>query len=241
MMGVGGKRPSSTQQQRRVGRKAFTLIELLVAVSIFSGVVILTLGAFARSADSSIRSSAVRERTKEARTVVDRIGNDTRYLYTKETFNAGASECTTTPKTALGYMFSNGCLAMLLQYPGSADDELVFHRYARVITGNRESVHLEEANACQITGGNIVCSDPDRSSSTFNDIMSLGFSIVDETDPYYSSKQLFSGITPFDAQAQNVSPILTVRVVIKPTNITNDCDVAKNECYTIESSFVPGG
>lgn len=212
--------------------KGFTLIELLVSVAIFSGVVILTLAAFARSADSSIRSSAVRERTEAARTIVDRIGNDLQYTYTDQPFTAGPTECSATGLDAYGLNFSDSCIFMLLRYPGFAIDEIVLHKYERTSVDGKLSIYLEEATGCEVINKAIIC-DPARSGQS-SDVISDKFSVVDE-------QPNFSGISPAMAmQGAGTTPIINVAVTVKPTSFTGACSTGPTSCYTIKTSFVPG-
>lgn len=225
----------------------FTLVELLVSVAIFSGIVILALGAFARSADSSLRSSAVRERTEAARTIIDRISGDARYVYTAEPFTAGANECANNAQTAMGAFFTDDCLAMVLLSPGAnPDGGLVFKRYLRQIrSANQESVFLEEARDCDIVGGTDVnpgaLSCPDRTFIT-SEIISDKFAIVDGADPVYQTpnRPLFSGLSPQEALANNVTPVLELHVVVRPTLFSQECSESPGSCYAIRTSFVPG-
>ena len=228
-------------------RKGFTLIELLVAVSIFSGIIVLTLGAFARSANSSLKSSAIRERTEAARTIVDRIGNDIQYLYVDQNFMAGTNECnnSTTPAQARGlYLNENDCLFLVLQYPDSA--ELAIKRYLRSdrLIGSvvYDTLSLEEARHCQINTANlIVCSDRDTSNQ--GTVINEKYLLASENEPSYLSEPLFSGITPFEAINQNplTTAILRLNVIVKAADAANiACELDSSHCYTIKTSFVVG-
>lgn len=221
--------------------KGFTLIELLVSVAIFSGVIILALGAFARSADSSIKSSAIRDRTEAARTIVDRIGNDIQYIYTgsnnDKEFYASPKECgDSSSPLALGLYFRDtpqsktDCLALLLQYPGKSDSELVLRVYKDF---DSTSVGLVEFSGCSIAP------DPDKTLSCEGDtgqqqsnLISDRFVVVDQS--------IFSGINPLTARDSQTTPILRIEVTVKPVNSGVCSDSPPSPCYTIKSSFVPG-
>jgi prepilin-type N-terminal cleavage/methylation domain-containing protein len=219
---------------RKAKSRAFTLVELLVAVAIFSGVVVLTLGAFARSADSSIRSSAVRERTEAARSIVDRIGNDLRYTYTDKPFASGPTECSATGLDAYGLNFNDDCLIVLLRYPGESATRLVLHKYERKSVNGKVSVYLEEADGCRVTNApvkEIIC-DPERSGQE-SDVISDKF-IVDDEEP------LFSGVSPASAMLGNITALINVSVTVKAVG-TGSCTVMPGSCYSINTSFVPNG
>lgn len=220
-------------------RKGFTLIELLVSVSIFSGVVILALGAFAHSADSSIKSTAVRERTEAARTIVDRIGADIQYIYVGDSnddgvFMAENRECGRdgpNPPDALGFHYGDKCLAMLLQYPGMTKNELVLRVYKDFVGTAGPSIGLVEYPECSIADRVLTCDGTGRQPSN---LISDKFVVVNSS--------FFSGITPITAKADKTTPILRVEVTVKPVN-SGTCPnpgERPNPCYTIKTSFVPG-
>lgn len=223
------KKRASVFTRQKVSKPAFTLIELLVSVAIFSGVVVLALGAFAHSANSSIKSTAVREKTEAARTVVDRIGNDIQYIYTGNPFTTGNLDCESGVAGSIGLHFSGNCLVMILQYPGASDTELVLKRYIKTTLGDKETVFLEEANNCNVTTGAIEC-DPIRSGG-LNDLISDKF--------VAEGSVVFSGITPKKANQDNTTPLLKVGVTVRPIS-SNSCSDVPNPCYTIKTSFVPG-
>ncbi|HUD21136.1 MAG TPA: type II secretion system protein [Candidatus Saccharimonadales bacterium] len=80
-------------------KKGFTLIELLVAVTIFSGLIILAIGAFARSAISAEKTDALRSKTEAARAVMDQVSNDFRYVYANNyTIDSSANSLSLTIK-----------------------------------------------------------------------------------------------------------------------------------------------
>jgi prepilin-type N-terminal cleavage/methylation domain-containing protein len=231
---------------RSNSRRAFTLIELLVAVAIFSGIIVLALGAFARSANSSIKSSAIRERTEAARTVVDRIGNDIQYLYTDQPFQAGINECnnSTGPVQARGFFFDESdCLFMVLQYPDSA--QLAIKRYGRLDRAVGSAVYdtlfLEEARECQINAGLLSCGD--RNVSRLGTVISEKFLLAGESEPVYLAEPLFAGIMPEEAATANpvTTAILRVNVVVKAAiDGSLACQLDSSHCYTIKTSFVAG-
>lgn len=219
-------------------RKSFTLIELLVSVAIFSGVVVLALGAFAHSANSSLKSTAVRERTEAARTIVDRIGADIQYIYVGGSNNDGVflaknRECgdELLPPDALGFHYGNSCLAMLLQYPGMTENELVLRVYKDFSGLSGPSIGLVEYPECNI---NIVdrvltCDGTERQPSN---LISDKFVVVNST--------FFSGISPITAKVDKTTPILRVEVTVKPVGSPSNCTNVHIDCYTIKTSFVPG-
>jgi len=211
--------------------KGFTLIELLVAVSIFSGVVVLTLGAFARSADSSVRSGAVREKTEAARSVVDRIGSDAEYIFSDREFNSTAETCAALGQRQHGYSFSDSCLFLVLKYPGTDErDELVTHRYRQ--SGNE--ILFQEESGCSISQTTYEISCDETASSESN---LLGQKYIFDADTTF-----IGGLLSSTAQTNNEQPRIDVTVAIKPNDTVNQnssCVSGNNtECYTIRTSFV---
>ncbi|MEX1052200.1 MAG: type II secretion system protein [Patescibacteria group bacterium] len=240
----------------RKKRGGFTLIELLVAVSIFSGIIVLTLGAFARSANSSLKSSAVRERTEAARTVVDRIGNDTQYLYVASDFNAAINQChsSTTAVAARGLYFSDDCLFMVLKYPDVAG--LVTKRYARADRAIGPIIYntleLTEARGCAVPdpGATIDFATCNPAQTGQGVVIGDKYLLASGSEPAYSaSNQLFSGITPLAAANQNpaTTAILRLNVIVKGVDVANqpcvtdpNTNLTSSHCYTIKTSFVVG-
>lgn len=235
-VGTGGKAKSKAFTLiRRKGLnpragKGFTLIELLVAVSIFSGVVVLTLGAFARSADSSVRSGLVREKTEAARSVVDRIGSDVEYIFPDREFNSTAETCAALGQRQFGYSFSDSCLFLVLKYPGTSNSQLVTHRYRQ--SGNE--ILFQEESGCSISQSSyeITC---DNTASTESNL--LGQKYIFDADTAF-----IGGILSSVAQVNNEQPRIDVTVAIKPNdqvNLNSSCVGGGNaECYTIRTSFV---
>jgi len=212
--------------------KAFTLIELLVAVSIFSGVVVLTLGAFARSSDSTIRSNIVREKTEAARSVVDRIGSDFEYIYGDTEFFPNANDnCTEADDNQFGYIFTETCLFLVLRYPYTQTNELVAHRYRTF----EDKVLLAEWSGCQIVSQVLTCSSNPNTESSL-----LGDKYIFDDDTVF-----FGGLLSSEAVFANEQPRIDVTVTIKPDDIENrgySCVSATTpnpNCYTIRTSFVP--
>ena len=222
-------------------RRAFTLLELLVSVAIFSGVIILSLGAFAHSANSSLKSTAVREKTEAARTIVDRIGADIKYVYTGENndsdFNVTPRECGNVQGVlALGLHYTSSCLAMLLQYPGVDENDLTLKVYKDFIgTSGEPSIGLVEYSECEIDdlNKNLNCIGTGGPSNLISDRFMVDNLLI------------FSGMTPIearDAMPDQKTPILGVEVTVKPVN-SGTCPnpgERPNPCYTIKTSFVPG-
>jgi len=208
------------------GKKAFTLIELLIAVSIFSGIVVLALGAFARSANSSLKSAQIRERTEAARTLVDRISNDLQYVYLDENFTAGTQECATSGIQAKGLYFNSGCLFMLIKLP--TETNLIAKKYS--VTSS--ALELSETRDCTLNSGAITC--PNGTYTVPSKISSDKFKLQDTVS-------LFLGINPYSAELNNTTPIVRVSVTVSEVGFAGNCSNEPSQCYTIKSSFVPGG
>ena len=117
-------------------KEGFTLLELLVAVTIFSGLMIVVLGSFSRSAFSLAGVNSLRQRSQAARGVVDTIGNDWQFLYLQ---NSDRSQSVNFIDNDAGFQniqyrgFSlstdNNRLLLLLKYPDQSTTELVRRVY----------------------------------------------------------------------------------------------------------------
>jgi type II secretory pathway pseudopilin PulG len=222
-------------------RKSFTLLELLVAVAIFSGLAILTLGIFARSAASSLKSGETRRRTEVARSVIDRITNDLRYVYLNEqiTNEQGQGNCVQAGGEFVGYDFSDSCLKIVLKYPRSTD--YVYKVFNIEPTGD---ITLKEHRGCTVrTQGNsrvLSCAE----SSPAVSILSNGYKV--ETG--LIGIPFFSGSNPKDASAPTPptvphSPFIRLSFTFKPIDITAICTSAevRAKCYSVSTTITTGG
>jgi len=220
-------------------RPGFTLLEMLVAVTIFSGIVILALGTFARSISSSAKVAVQREKTEALRSVVDQISSDLRYTYNGNVAISGG---------AVPYTIANGVyqrntneLELIIQYPGATTAQLV-HRLYRYEqnqvsyngqTVTRISLYLREARACNAASG---CSD--ISAAAESDLVSSKYSLI-ELSPSLSFQ-----ITP---KSSAVTGLVKIKMAIKPTEATNvttlaSCSTATvGVCYNLETAVVSGG
>ena len=220
-------------------RPGFTLLEMLVAVTIFSGIVILALGAFARSISASAKVAVQREKTEAVRSVVDQVSNDLHYTYNGNvTISGGAS-----PYTIVNGVYQRNTdeLELILQYPGSTSAQLVhrLYRYEQsqvTINGQsvtRVSLYLREARSCNASAG---CSDITALSG--NDMVASKYSLIE------MSPSLGFEIVPKTATAKG---LVRIKMAIKPaesTNITTlaSCSTAAvGVCYNLETAVESGG
>lgn len=218
--------------------KGFTLLELLVAVAIFSGLAVLTLGIFARSAASSIKSGVSRQRTEAARNIVDRVSNDLRYVYLNQTvtnaYTLSGGDCASSdPLIGFGFNSSSDCIVMVLKYPRASTNPYVWKMYRIVPDG---TVKVSERRDCSInTSGVISCP------------AAINGNILAATDNYKAeySPTVFTGITPYAgsiATPDKITPILRLKLTVKPSDIDGPCTdpLNKPKCYSISTAITTG-
>ncbi|MEX2361956.1 MAG: hypothetical protein WD544_02145, partial [Patescibacteria group bacterium] len=188
---------------------------------------------FARSADSSFRSTAVRERTEAARTIIYRSSNDLHYVYLDKPFISTTNDCSN-GATSLGINFAPSCVTLLLKYPEASNSELVLRKYILATVDGRTALKLEEAKDCSIGAQPqlLITCNPNR-TGILSDIISDKFSVDDAP--------IFGGVDPYTASQTNVAPLLSIDLTIKPTQFSGPCSTDPASCYSINSSFVPGG
>ena len=232
-------------------KDGFTLLELLVAVTIFSGLMIVVLGSFSRSAFSLAGVNSLRQRSQAARGVVDTIGNDWQFLYLQ---NSDRSQSVNFIDNDAGFQniqyrgFSlstdNNRLLLLLKYPDQSTTELVRRVYELKEIGARSSVSVTEGRRCQINNQSqlIECQDLGPSSDLFPD--DLAIDLV--SDP--TARSQFTGLLVNDASGLNPSQTgyLQVRLTVEPTELATlqpqpTCQEAPpGSCYTVSTTLNAG-
>jgi prepilin-type N-terminal cleavage/methylation domain-containing protein len=221
-------------------RPGFTLIELLIAIVIFSGVMILSIATFARSATSSYKVSAVREKTEAARRLVDQISNDFQYIYAPQTGGLYSNDdCTTPPAHAniKGYCLlgtSDG-IDMLLRYPG--DTDLTRKRYKIDSTGSRSTLVVSEMRGCNInnpiTGGAGSCPTGQlQNSQNTRDALDSKFAL-----DYTASSPVFSGASVLGSERG----YLKIDLTVKPLGSTTCTNLSGDSCYRLKTTVTAGG
>jgi prepilin-type N-terminal cleavage/methylation domain-containing protein len=100
-------------------KPGFTLLEMLISVAIFSGLVILILAVFVRTASSQARVSVLREKSEAARSAIGRITNDFQYLYLEKSITLGDGDNNEINRTFKGFFLptTNFDLAMIRNIP----------------------------------------------------------------------------------------------------------------------------
>lgn len=219
---------SKIKDQKLKRQAGFTLLELLIAVTIFSGMIILAFGAFARSASTAAQSNSVRERTEAARSVVDQISTDFRYLAETES----PAGCPSVPNDPPNGVWKGFCLDaaaqglnsvhLLLQYPN--ESSYVGKTYFVTNSDNNFALKVAEKRGC----------------FTVNDCPPL----IENAKTILSSNYLLDNQDVFSGQAQ--TPIqggfLRLKLAIKPAAVTSRCDdLELGACYELSTTLVPGG
>jgi prepilin-type N-terminal cleavage/methylation domain-containing protein len=223
-------------------QRGFTLLEILIAVTIFSGIIILAMGAFARSADSSVRSSAVRQKSEAARSIVDQVSNDFRYLYTDTSLivNQDASRADgcylpggSVSTSIKGFRINSllNCVEMILHYPRSTN--LVKKVYKQENLGGHLTLTLQEQRDCTNNGGILACPEP----SSPQDLLSEKFVLNQDATIFSGNDFLASESGPVVT-----SPFLEMAVSIKRADsAAQSCSEDVSLCYTITTTVTTGG
>lgn len=238
----------------RIKRSGFTLIELLVAITIFSGVMILSLGAFARSASSAFKVSATREKTEAARRIVDQISNDFQYIYIPQSDSNNqiigqfSDDCAAKIK---GFCFTTGeganpsSAELLLQYPG--DTKFVKKVYKFMARSTSQSIFVAEQRDCEFDYSGAITNTPKAltnclTAGTLKDMLDDKKYAIDAV----SLISVFDGLTVL-AGAARIPPqkgYLKINLKIKPVNNTPDfctSNPSGDSCYQLKTTLTPGG
>lgn len=226
-------------------RRGFTLIELLVSVAIFAGLVVIMMATFARSTNALTATSGLREKSQIARSTIDSIGNDFRYLYLKNdqgtptAFRWGNDG---TNGQADHYGFAVNSIGdeayLLLRYPGDA--KFTFKHYTIGSFGSppRSTLTLEEGRNCQLDAGTrqVVTNQNGNCTPATSDLLSSKW-ILDTIGSKRSSF-IETAITPTKAG------LLTIGLTILSKDFAQlSCDnssMPAGECYQTRTSFTQG-
>lgn len=210
-------------------RSGFTLIELLVSVTIFSGLVILAIGAFARSAISAEKTDALREKTSAARSIVDQIGNDFRYIYTDPSTQKEAIE-----------LFDGGTKAiMVIKYP---DNSFAKREYYYNSGDSPASVTFGELRCSNFD----TCNDPNNTPTSYSNILSEKYRILPPTPekPLFDAAYTQAKTSTTDA----IKGYLSIDLSIVPASSSvemidgtdHGCSTEPGDCYQLQTTFTSG-
>lgn len=218
----------------RTSRKpGYTLLEMLIAVTIFSGLLILILGTFARSASSSARVSILREKSEVARSVMSQITNEFRYVY----FDANFQENPTTPLER-GYYFKSGGsgLVMVLRFPGSNTDQLVRKEYSLVTDGSSARLMAMENRGCRLNGSVLNC----ETGAGRANLDVLPSSYVLNHDPI--NQPVFSGREPEPTVVNAPTGFLKLQLAVKNKDYSQTlCSALPvGTCFKVETILAAG-
>lgn len=222
-------------------RGGYTLLELLISILIFSGIIILALAAFARSAASSTKSNAVRDQVQAARLVIDKFTTDLHYIDTTDPATSYFSTCGAAGKasyTGLRLSPTVGCdeTELLIKYPGATGaGDLVWRLYVAQTVNNRPSIYLYEQRGCSVAGSAVTCGG---TMSGPSDLLSSNYSV----DGVGGVNPTFSGVDVNAANLAKVSPYVKVNFTIKPASaVAQTCaQLSPGDCYTLSTTVIPG-
>lgn len=203
----------------RTKKPGYTLLELLISIAIFSGIMILAIGAFSRSASSSAKSNIVRAKSEAARTVIDQISSDFRYV----TPDAAPYGCA---PTQIGFCVNPAAFAsvpssvsMLLKYP----DQSTYVMKTYFVSSTNPTVRVIENRDCTLANLS-VCQALIANARTF---LNPDYLLANSTDVFVG--QSTAAKTGF----------LKINLNIKPKSAANCNEVGT--CYQLTTTLVPGG
>lgn len=209
--------------------RAFTLIEILVSIAIFSGLMVVSIAIFARSATSSTQANAVREQTQVARSVIDQIANDMRYV--DRTKSLVDLDCEVIP---VGSAWTGFCpvislpdsLRLVIKYPGQSLHTIKTYYLTSSDTPDTYQLLVTEKRDCDLTVP-ASCLPTQAGQS----VLTSGYSLE-----YPVSESLF------DAQPKrgSSSAFAKLSVTVKPSSVEKCADDA-GSCYQLTTTLVPGG
>ncbi len=218
----------------------YTLLELMVSVLIFSGIIVLAIAAFARSANSSLKSNTVRNQVQAARAVIDQLTNDLHYIDMTDQATSFHSSCGANATQFIGVRLSPNLSCdeaeLLIKYPGATGtNDLVWRLYAAQTLNSRPSVYVYELRGCSVASKIISCPGV---VGTPSDLLSSGY----VADGLGGSTPVFSGADVLTANNSLVSPYVQIKFNLKPAaNLAQTCSVlAPGACYTLNTTVIPG-
>jgi len=233
-------------------KKGFSLIELLVAITIFSGVMVLSLGAFARSATSAYKVSASREKTETARRIVDQISNDFQYIYTPQpmtsdvnigTYTSIESSCGD-PAVIKGFCVNNNKIELLLRFPSEITYVRKVYRYSQ-IDGADWKLSATEQRGCtfHLSGG---ATQPSRQLKNCTPDIPTERIMLDITKHVLAEQTtVFSGLSVVDpiGGIPNVQrAFLQINLQVKPAGPAATCaSLTGDSCYQLKTTLTAGG
>lgn len=216
-----------------MARKAgFSLLEMLIAVTIFSGLIILVVATFARSAGSSARVTVLREKTAAAQQVVDQLTTDFRFIYTAKSFKDHSNA----NPVSRGYYFADNRdrLVLLLKFPGSTEEDLVRKEYWVNGSGASADLQVHEERSCRLVGtqNNLTCQQINQG---YQSVLADGF-VLDYQPPSFQGQLI-------DSSPNSLTGYLTLRFTLKPVDSqAQSCQsLPTGTCYSIETTISAGG
>ncbi|MBI4948457.1 type II secretion system protein [Candidatus Berkelbacteria bacterium] len=214
--------------------RGFTLIEVLVSIAIFSGLIILSIGVFARSANSANKSNAVREQTQVTRSIIDQIANDLRYVDIK----THPPFCTENLEY-LGFCYRDAekDLSLLLKYPGDSNYTVKKYRFA--INGR---VRVAEVRDCEI-----IDELSGIDSNTVTNCPLTRAAIGDGSNLNQGQYLIDYGLTKMTVthklSTSSLSGSVAIDVTTKDAELTQcfaSGQTTSGRCYNLRTTIVPG-
>lgn len=217
-----------------INKPGYTLLELLIAITIFSALIIVSVGIFARTVTSSAKSNVSRQKTEAARSVIDQISNDFRYVLNTQT----PFDCNKFPPTTgtwRGFCVDSigDALYMLIKYPG--DSTYTAKAYTVNATSTDAQISVLQQRGCTDA---TTCS---ISTSTPSSLLGSAYS--------FDASQIFSGTADILDTTNSVNPTaiitkgsLSISLAIKPAGLGKLCsELDAGTCYQLSTTLVPGG
>ncbi len=223
-----------------MNKGGFTLLELLISVTIFSGLVIIVLGGFARSASSTAKTALLREKNQTARTLIDQVTTDFEFI---DTTREVVDIDTTTHLRGFALEGGGDDLVMLLHYPTAPDNQYVRKEYKVTFLSNdsaRLTLTLNEHRDCSVAGTQLNCTGPTGGG----DLLNSRYALNNDTNSAFETK--FSGLVPASAVSQNppVNGYLSISLTVKPLEYKNiPCSSGSGQqvpggvCYKVETTL----
>lgn len=208
--------------------RAFTLIEILVSIAIFSGLIILSIGVFARSANSANKANDVREQTQVTRSIIDQIASDLRYVDLK----TNPPFCGNT--LILGFCsLNNKELRLLIKYPG---DSLYTAKLYTVNANAAGRVRVSEKRECEVTdsdeNSNNDCPKTLADFGSPNNI-NTGRYLIDDATTAFNVTAKQSDLT--------TSGSVSISITTKSSDKIDCTNLKSGErCYNLKTTIVPG-
>jgi len=254
----------NTSRDPSVRAKAgYTLIEMLVSVSIFSGLLIIVLGAIASSSSSSARVGLLRTKNQAARSLIDQISTDFRFIRNNDSFRVNGfgpppapTNCGSGQDNCVIRGFSVGAdgneAILMLHLPNDPANQYVLKLYSIQKRGSDPTnltLFVQEGRQCPFNGDgtqiniNNIRSSCIQFSDVPHDLLPSSL-VLNQTASGGTWQSVISGLPTQQAFGLTpaVAPFIHLQFTVKPLDFkSSDCSILDaGTCYKVSTTLTAG-